>query len=214
MINVSCDKGSNPEAGLVAYCMSKAGCEMMTKASAMELAPLGIRVNCVAPGFTDTNLYRYAGLTEPELDALKQRAKVNIPLQRVANEAEVAKSIIFLTSEHARKITGHVMKVDGGKGITSRGQSDWYGWLYMNRKFEQEGMKSYANYSMYHKEPEPLRANADEDQVEDWCADIQVSKWANRTDEAHLKQSAMYSNQEENLDHLRDAADFHTEGMF
>ena len=47
IINVSCDKGSNPEAGLVAYCMSKAGLEMMTKASAMELAPLGIRVNAV-----------------------------------------------------------------------------------------------------------------------------------------------------------------------
>ena len=54
--------------------MSKAGLEMMTKASAMELAPLAIRVNGVAPSYVDTNLYRYAGLTEPELDALKQRA--------------------------------------------------------------------------------------------------------------------------------------------
>ena len=136
VINVSCDKGSNGEAGLVGYCMSKAGLEMMSKATAMELAPLGIRVNAVAPSFVDSNLYRYAGLTEPELDALKKRAQINIPLQRVAKETEVAKAIIFLTSEHARKITGHVMKVDGGKSITTRGQSDWYGWLYMNRKFE------------------------------------------------------------------------------
>lgn len=72
---------------------------MMTKASAMELAPLAIRVNAVAPSYVDTNLYRYAGLTEPELDALKLRAKVNIPMQRIASEAEVAKAIIFLTSE-------------------------------------------------------------------------------------------------------------------
>ena len=104
--------------------MSKAGLEMMTKASAMELAPLGIRVNAVQPTFVDTNvtnLYRYAGLTEPELDSLKQRSLVNIPLQRVAKETEVAKAIIFLTSEHSRKITGHIMRVDGGKGITTRG---------------------------------------------------------------------------------------------
>ena len=80
IINVSCDKGSNAEAGLVGYCMSKAGLEMMTKASAMELAPLAIRVNGVAPSYVDTNLYRYAGLTEPELDALKKRAEVNIPM--------------------------------------------------------------------------------------------------------------------------------------
>ena len=80
IVNVSCDKGSNAEAGLVGYCMSKAGLEMMTKASAMELAPLAIRVNGVAPTFVDTNLYRYAGLTEPELDALKKRAEVNIPM--------------------------------------------------------------------------------------------------------------------------------------
>ena len=72
---------------------------MMTKASAMELAPLAIRVNGVAPSYVDTNLYRYAGLTEPELDALKKRAEVNIPMQRIAQETEVAKAIIFLTSE-------------------------------------------------------------------------------------------------------------------
>ena len=64
VVNVSCDRGSNPEAGLVGYCMTKAGVEMLTKASAMELAPFGIRVNCVAPGTIDTNLYRFAGLNE------------------------------------------------------------------------------------------------------------------------------------------------------
>jgi len=51
VINVSSDKGSRPEPGLIAYCMSKAGVEMLTQSSAMELAPFGIRVNCVAPSF-------------------------------------------------------------------------------------------------------------------------------------------------------------------
>ena len=79
--------------------MTKAGLEMMTKASAMELAPIAVRVNGVSPSYVDTNLYRYAGLSEPEYDALKVRAKVNIPMNRFAHETEIAKAIIFLTSE-------------------------------------------------------------------------------------------------------------------
>lgn len=82
-MNVSCDKGSRPEPGLISYCMSKAGIEMLTKSTAMELAPFGIRVNAVAPSFVDTNLYRASGMSEPELDALKIRATNNIPMARI-----------------------------------------------------------------------------------------------------------------------------------
>ena len=64
IINISSDKGSKPEPGQIAYCMSKAGLEMLTKASAMELALAGVRVNAVAPSFVDTNLYRSAGMSE------------------------------------------------------------------------------------------------------------------------------------------------------
>ncbi len=66
IINVSCDKGSRPEAGQIGYCMGKAGMEMFTKASALELASFGIRLNAVAPSFTDTNLYRTTNMSEPE----------------------------------------------------------------------------------------------------------------------------------------------------
>ena len=55
VINVSSDKGSRAEPGLLSFCMSKAGVEMLTKSSAMELAPFGIRVNCVAPSHVETN---------------------------------------------------------------------------------------------------------------------------------------------------------------
>ena len=75
-------------------------------------------------------------------------------------------------------------------------------------------MKSYANYSMYHKPIEGLKPNADEDMIDDWCSDIQTSKWAIKSDDAHLKQAAMYSNQEEDLEHLKHAAKTHEEGMF
>ena len=143
IINVSCDRGSRPEANLVGYAMCKAGIEMMTKSSALELAPFGIRVNAVAPTMVDTNMYRLTGMTEPEIDALKNRAYKHIPVQRLATCPEVAKAIIFLTSEHAKKITGHIMTVDGAKALTSKGQQDWYGTRYMNRKFEQENTSSY-----------------------------------------------------------------------
>ena len=65
----------------------------------MELAPFVIRVNCVAPSFIETNLYRSSGMSEPELDALKKRATNNIPMNRVGAALEVAKAIIYLTSE-------------------------------------------------------------------------------------------------------------------
>ena len=121
VINVSCIRGSRPEAGMIGYCMTKAGLEMFTKSAAMELAPFGIRVNAVAASVTDTNLYRYAGMTESEWASMKDRAASNNPMQRIAKDHEVAKQIIFLTSENAFKITGHVMKVDGGLSLTTRG---------------------------------------------------------------------------------------------
>ena len=99
IINVSCDKGSRPEPGLVGYCMVKAGLEMLTKSLAMELAPFGIRFNAVAPSYIETNLYRFTGMSEPELDALSKRVKKNMPMQRNCTTSEVAKAIIFLTSE-------------------------------------------------------------------------------------------------------------------
>ena len=176
---------------------------MLTKSAAMELAPFGIRVNSVAPSFIESNLYRAAGMTEPELDALKIRAGNNIPMNRVGNVTEVAKAIIFLTSEHGTKITGHIMKVDGGKSLTTRGQQDWYGWQYMNRKFEQESTSWYTyqlNASETPKPPaQPDRRDQNahmawEDALEDWIEVVGDSKWALKTDEAHSKYMTMYTN--------------------
>ena len=99
IVNVSCTSGSRPNAGTVGYCMTKAGLEMLTKCSALELAPLGIRVNAVSPTTIDTNLYRYTGMTEVEYQQFKKRSAANIPLQRIATVEDVAKAIIFLTSE-------------------------------------------------------------------------------------------------------------------
>lgn len=122
IVNVSCEKGCRPEPGLLGYCMSKAGLEMLTKTSALELAPYGVRVNAVASGLiADTNMFNYASLEENEISSLASRAASNTPLKRVCTTTDVAKAIIFLTSEEAVKTTGHILKVDGAKSITTRG---------------------------------------------------------------------------------------------
>lgn len=79
--------------------MTKAGLEMLTKSSALELAPLGVRVNAVEAATIDTNLYRYTGMTENEYRNFKKRAGANIPMQRIATVEDVARAVIFLTSE-------------------------------------------------------------------------------------------------------------------
>jgi NAD(P)-dependent dehydrogenase (short-subunit alcohol dehydrogenase family) len=69
-VNISCIKGSKPQPGLISYCMSKAGLEMMSKSAALELARFGVRVNCVSASYVNTNLYRTAKLTEPEIQSI------------------------------------------------------------------------------------------------------------------------------------------------
>jgi len=63
LVNVSSVMGNRPMAGVIGYSMTKAGLEMMTKCLALELAPAGVRINCVVPGTMDTNLYRYSGMS-------------------------------------------------------------------------------------------------------------------------------------------------------
>lgn len=75
IINVSCEKGSRPEPGVLGYSMTKSGIDMLTKSTALELAPSGVRVNAVAPCMVDTNLYRYGGYSDTEHTALIERAK-------------------------------------------------------------------------------------------------------------------------------------------
>ena len=99
IVNISCDKGSRPEAGMLGYCMAKAGLEMLTQTTAMKLAKSGVRVNAVASSFVDTNLYRAAGVPDENYDQLKERMRLKNPMQKIATEINVAKAIIHLTNE-------------------------------------------------------------------------------------------------------------------
>ncbi|HYH34202.1 MAG TPA: SDR family oxidoreductase [Nocardioides sp.] len=93
----------------VPYAAAKAGVETLTVGLAKELAPLGIRVNAVAPGTTDTGIHAAAG--EPGRAA---RVAPSIPMTRVGRPAEVAEAVTWLLSERSSYVTGAVVRVAGG----------------------------------------------------------------------------------------------------
>ncbi|MFK7830637.1 MAG: SDR family NAD(P)-dependent oxidoreductase [Congregibacter sp.] len=92
------------------YCMTKAGIEGLTKATAVELAPLGIRVNSVAPTFIETPM------TRPMLDDpdFARNVLAKIPLGKLGKVHDVANAVLFLASDASGMITGDSIKVDGG----------------------------------------------------------------------------------------------------
>lgn len=104
IVNLSCEWGRKPQTGMISYCMSKAGLEMMTKCLALELAP--IRVNCVAPGYTVTNMFRYAYLSDNSINKLTTRMTNANPMKRVAVPDDVVKAVMFLCSKRSKFITG------------------------------------------------------------------------------------------------------------
>ena len=116
--------------------MTKAGLEMLTKASAMEFAPFGIWVNAVAAAPCETNLYWYAGLSNFEFDGFWSWAAENNAFKRLAMPEEVAKAVVFLTSDKAETMTGHTLTVTGGRHIAPLGYKDWYGSEKMDWRFE------------------------------------------------------------------------------
>ncbi|PIU39924.1 MAG: 3-oxoacyl-[acyl-carrier-protein] reductase [Candidatus Omnitrophica bacterium CG07_land_8_20_14_0_80_50_8] len=111
IVNISSTAGLMGSAGQTNYSASKAGIIGFTKALAREVSPYGIRVNAVAPGFIDTDMVK----TIPP-DKLKE-AQNWIPMRRIGLPEEAAKAVVFLLSDEASYITGHVLPVDGGLAI-------------------------------------------------------------------------------------------------
>ena len=108
IINVSSIWGVAGASMEAAYSAAKAGMIGMTKALAKELGPSGIRVNCVAPGVTDTPM-----LSNLPKGAL-ERAAEETPLGRIAQPEEIAEAIFYLTDEKAAFITGETLNINGG----------------------------------------------------------------------------------------------------
>jgi NAD(P)-dependent dehydrogenase (short-subunit alcohol dehydrogenase family) len=118
VINVSSVNGLRAFAGVLAYCVSKAGVDQLTRCAALEMAPHGVRVNAVNPGVTVTELHRRGGMNDEQYQAFLTRSKETHPLGRPGRPEEVAALIVYLASEDAAWMTGEPIPVDGGRHLT------------------------------------------------------------------------------------------------
>jgi 3-oxoacyl-[acyl-carrier protein] reductase len=108
LVSLSSLNGRQPAAAMSAYCAAKAGLSMLTQVAALELAPRGIRVNAVAPGFVHTPL------TEPatQIPGVLEEYLENTPLGRVGTPEDIADAVLFLCK--APWLTGEVLDLNGG----------------------------------------------------------------------------------------------------
>jgi 3-oxoacyl-[acyl-carrier protein] reductase len=111
IINVSSVVGIMGNGGQTNYAASKAGIIGFTKSLAREVAPRGVRVNALAPGFIDT------AMTDKIPEEMREKLKAGIPLGRSGRPEDVARAALFLASDASSYITGEVIKIDGGMGM-------------------------------------------------------------------------------------------------
>jgi NAD(P)-dependent dehydrogenase (short-subunit alcohol dehydrogenase family) len=114
IVNVASDAGLIGETGLSAYCASKGGVVNLTRALALELAP-DVRVNCVCPGYTDTDMVRRDGIEQAADPKAAERDVIEYaPLKRIALPREIGRGIAYLAGADAIFVTGATLQIDGG----------------------------------------------------------------------------------------------------
>ena len=113
IVNIASDAGLMGVPGIVVYCGTKGGVVNMSRAMALEIAP-DVRINCVCPGYVDTDMIRISAKKKPDPEAYWQKMIDYAPLKRIASTDEIAHAVMYLASDHARFITGTSLAVDGG----------------------------------------------------------------------------------------------------
>lgn len=110
IITIASIAGKHPDAGTLAYCVSKSAVVMLTKFVARQLAGAGIRVNSIGPGFIETNM------TAPlvEVPELGKRLLEGVPMGRMGIPLEIANTALFLASDESSYFTGEILHPDGG----------------------------------------------------------------------------------------------------
>ena len=149
IVNVSCLYGTRPMQGLISLCMAKAGLEAFTRSAAGEFASENIRINCVSCCPLFSNSLRYVQTNEAENALMEEKMKKNVPLGRMAYPSEPAKTIVFLCSQRASSITGQIIKVDGGRNLTSSGYVHYKGYRNMNSRFEPDDENTFKKYNIF-----------------------------------------------------------------
>lgn len=96
------------------YCATKAAVVLMTRSSALDGGPLGIRVNCVCPGFVDTPMTEQFFANDDDPAAAREAAEANHPIGRLGRPKDIADAYVYLASDEASWVTGVALKVDGG----------------------------------------------------------------------------------------------------
>lgn len=118
IVNISSVTGLRSFPGILAYCVSKAGLDQLTRCAALDLAPQGVRVNAVNPGVVITEIHKRGGMSEADYQDFLEHSKTTHPLGRVGRADEIAELVFFLASERASWITGATYQIDGGRALT------------------------------------------------------------------------------------------------
>ena len=196
IVNVSCLYGTRPMQGLISFCIAKAGLEAFTKSAAGELANDNIRVNCVSCCPIISNSLRYVQANEKENNLMEEKMKKNVPLGRMGYPSDPAKAIVFLCSKRAESITGQIIKVDGGRNLTSSGYVHYKGYNNMNSRFEpdDENLWNKFNIFNYFKKNEKNMLKKIEKMNEK-----ELDKFINKTiSESNFSHNLIEENDEEN----------------
>jgi NAD(P)-dependent dehydrogenase (short-subunit alcohol dehydrogenase family) len=118
IVNVSSVTGLRAFPGVLAYCVSKAAIDQLTRCAALEVAAKGVRVNAVNPGVVVTEIHKRGGMDNEAYAAFLEHSKQTHPIGRVGQPEEIAALVTFLASDSASWITGATYSIDGGRGQT------------------------------------------------------------------------------------------------
>jgi NAD(P)-dependent dehydrogenase (short-subunit alcohol dehydrogenase family) len=118
IVNVSSVTGLRAFPGVLAYCVSKAALDQLTRCSALELAAKGVRVNAVNPGVVVTEIHKRGGMSDEAYAAFLEHSKTTHPLGRTGRPEEIAALVLYLASDQASWITGATYSIDGGRSQT------------------------------------------------------------------------------------------------